>query len=85
MLNEEITPIDQLIEWLQINHDITIPTDLFHELKRDEKIHAQWWYNKGFTKAKSIYWDAEWHTLKAVCKLRVLSGSDCNTANSGNC
>jgi hypothetical protein len=59
MLNEEITPIDQLIEWLQINHDITIPTDLFHELKRDEKIHAQWWYNKGFTKAKSIYLDSE--------------------------
>jgi hypothetical protein len=28
-------------------------------LKRDEKIHAQWWYNKGFTKAKSIYLDAE--------------------------
>jgi hypothetical protein len=59
MLNEEITPIDQLIEWLQINHNITIPTDLFHELKRDEKIHAQWWYNKGFTKAKSIYLDSE--------------------------
>jgi hypothetical protein len=59
MLNEEITPLDQLIEWLQINHDITIPTDLFHELKRDEKIHAQWWYNRGFTKAKSIYLDAE--------------------------
>jgi hypothetical protein len=59
MLNEEITPIDQLIEWLQINHDITIPTDLFHELKRDEKIHAQWWYNRGFTKAKSIYLDGE--------------------------
>ena len=67
MLNEEITPIDQLIEWLQINHNITIPTDLFHELKRDEKIHAQWWYNKGFAKAKSIYLDAEWNIWKAVC------------------
>jgi hypothetical protein len=44
---------------LQINHNITIPTDLFHELKRDEKIHAQWWYNKGFAKAKSIYLDSE--------------------------
>lgn len=85
MLNEEITPIDQLIEWLQINHDITIPSDLFHELKRDEQIHNQWWYNKGFAKAKDIYLDSEWSIWKAVCKLRVLSGLGYNIAKWGIC
>ena len=76
------TALEQFIEWLQQNHPTAVPP---HETKEHffmkEKIDQQMAYNAGFTKAKSIYLDGEWNTLKAVYKSIALSGFGWPIAN----
>jgi hypothetical protein len=52
--------IEKMVEWLQENHPTAVPSEeVIHHLKRVEQMNEQMAYNQGFTKAKSIYLDAE--------------------------
>jgi hypothetical protein len=52
--------IEKMVEWLQENHPNAVPgEEVIHHLKRVEQMNEQMAYNQGFTKAKSIYLDAE--------------------------
>ena len=74
--------IEKMVEWLNENHPTAVPgEEVIHHLKRVEQMNEQMAYNQGFTKAKSIYLDAEWSTLKAVYKSIVLSGFGWHIAN----
>jgi hypothetical protein len=54
------TPIERFVEWLEENHPTAVPgPEVIHHLKRLEQMDQQMAYNAGFTKAKSLYLDAE--------------------------
>ena len=52
--------LEQFIEWLEQNHPTAMPGPETQEhFLMKEKIDQQMAYNAGFTKAKSLYLDAE--------------------------
>ena len=54
------TAIERFVEWLEEHHPDAVPTpEVLHHLKRLEQMDQQMAYNAGFTKAKSLYLDAE--------------------------
>ena len=63
MIHAETSPLDELNEWLQANHDVKISEEFYNQLKDLEKLNQQSWYNKGYVfgynKAKDFYLDGE--------------------------
>jgi len=63
MIHAESSPLDELNEWLQANHDLKISVELYNQLKDLEKLNQQFWYNKGYVfgynKAKDFFLDGE--------------------------
>jgi hypothetical protein len=54
------TPIERFVEWLEENHPTAVPgPEVIDHLRRLEQMEQQMAYNAGFTKAKSLYLDAE--------------------------
>jgi hypothetical protein len=54
------TPIERFKEWLEENHPTAVPgPEVIDHLRRLEQMEQQVAYNAGFTKAKSLYLDAE--------------------------
>jgi len=52
--------LEQFIEWLEQNHPNALPgPETKEHFFMKEKIDQQLAYNAGFTKAKSLYLDAE--------------------------
>lgn len=54
------TAVERFVEWLEEHHPDAVPSpEVLDHLQMLEKIDQQMAYNAGFTKAKSLYLDAE--------------------------